>query len=237
MTATPTTEEIADRLSAVRAKRGYLLPHHGLMAITAPKLLDAYDAIYTAMALDDRILSRHDREFVWLGVLISTDEANATHHIAKFLAAGGTNEEVDVVMDITALALGFVSYRFVATCWTSHLPGIAPHVTYLRGLKKLAGDVPMRLVHMTAAAVHTCRAAWDALAVQIEAAYADAVPEADLAEALSLAMFPGSVPHFVEAARVWLELVEAGRVPASPAFRAWAGLAGQGGWDEATKKA
>lgn len=231
-----TTDDLAERLAAVRAKRGYLLPHHGLMAVTAPKLLDAYDAIYTAMTLDDRVLSRHDREFVWLAILIATDEANATHHIAKFRAAGGLDAEVEVVLDVTALALGFASYRFVQTFWTGHLPEIAPHATYLRALRRLAGTTPMRLVHMAIAAVHTCRAAWDALAVQIEAAYADGVAEADLAEALSLAMFPGSVPHFVEAARVWLELVGAGRVPASDAFRAWAALAGQGGWDEAAAK-
>ena len=58
-------------LSGIRAKRGYLLPHHGLMAITAPALLDAYDAAYTQMTLNDRVLDHHDREFVWLAILIA----------------------------------------------------------------------------------------------------------------------------------------------------------------------
>jgi hypothetical protein len=50
-----------------------------------------------------------------------------------------------------------------------------------------------------------------------------------MAEALSLTMFPGSVPHFVEAARVWREMIEAGDLPASEPFRAWAALSGQDG--------
>jgi alkylhydroperoxidase/carboxymuconolactone decarboxylase family protein YurZ len=227
------TETLADRLAGIRAKRGYLLPHHGLMAITSPTLLQAYDAAYTAMALDDRILSHHDREFVWLAVLMATDEARATHHIAKFRAASGTDAEIAVAMGVSALSLGFGSYRFVETYWLNHLPTINPHGIYLDTLRHLARDVPMRLVHMAAAAVHVCRAAWDALEVQIVAAYGDKVPEAELAEALSLAMFPGSIPHFVEAAGVWREVIAAGKVDASPAFREWAALSGQGGFDEA----
>jgi alkylhydroperoxidase/carboxymuconolactone decarboxylase family protein YurZ len=231
-----TNENLVRRLESVRAKRGYLLPHHGLMAITAPTLLEAYDATYTALALDERVLDRHDREFVWLAILIATDEAIATHHIPKFKQAGGTDGEIEIVLAVTAIAIGFEAFRFVDRYWLPHLPGIEPREIYLRVLSQAAGGAPMRLVHLAAAAVQTCRAAWDALAWQITAAYADGVPEADLAEALSLVMFPGSVPRFVEAARVWRELILAGRVPASPAFRAWASLSGQGGYDEASGK-
>ncbi|CAH1694091.1 Carboxymuconolactone decarboxylase family protein [Hyphomicrobiales bacterium] len=229
--------DLTELLSGIRAKRGYLLPHHGLMAITAPALLDAYDAAYTAMALDDRVLSHHDREFVWLAILIATDEAIATHHIAKFKAAGGTDEEVEVILTVTALALGFESYRFVAKNWLIHLPACDPRAIYLRALRTAAANVPMRLVHMAAAAVFVCKAGWDAVALQIVAAYEDAVPELDLAEAVSLTMFPGSVPHFVEAARVWRELIVEGKVPASQMFRDWADMSGQGGFDEASRTA
>lgn len=229
-----TPPDLMDLLSGIRAKRGYLLPHHGLMAITAPALLEAYDAAYTQMALADRVLNHHDREFVWLAILIATDEAIATHHIPKFRNAGGTDAETEVILTLTALALGFESYRFVAKNWLGHLPGCDPRETYLRALRTIAGDVPMRLVHMAAAAVFVCKAGWDAVALQIVAAYDDAVPELDLAEAISLTMFPGSVPHFVEAARVWRELIVSGKVQASQPFRDWANLSGQGGFDEAS---
>lgn len=228
------TEDLSRRLEKLREKRGFLLPHHGLMAITSQPLLEAYDRMYTVLALDDRVLSRHDREFVWLAILIATDEAIATHHIAKFKQAQGSDAELDAVMAITALALGFEAYRFVDRHWTPHLPSTRPPRAYLAALQACAADTPARLVHLAAAAVHTCCASWDALRVQIAAAYADGVPEQDLAEALSLCMFPGSVPHFVEAARVWRGLISAGEVNATPAFRAWATLSGQGGYDEAS---
>ena len=124
-------DEISEQLRAIRAKRGYLLPHHGLMAVTDPQLLSAYDATYTALTLAERELSRHDHETVWLAIFIATDEALATHHIPKFLDAGG------------------------------------------------------------------------------------------------------SVPYFVEAAAVWRQLILDGRVSPSAAFRTWAEIAGQGGFDEA----
>jgi alkylhydroperoxidase/carboxymuconolactone decarboxylase family protein YurZ len=227
---------LAERLSEIRAKRGYLLPHHGLMAVTSPKLLGAYDAAYTAMALDDRILDHHDREFVWLAVLIATDEAAATHHIAKFLKAGGTQREIAAALSLTAVALGFKGFRFVEKHWLSHLPEFDPDTIYIDAMASVSHSVSPRLRHLAAAAVHVCKAAWDGLEIEIAACYREGVAEAELAEAMSLAMFPGSIPHFVEAAGVWRDMIVAGKVDASPAFQEWASLSGQGGFDEASKK-
>lgn len=222
------------RLSAVKAKRGYLLPHHGLLAITSEKLLDAYDQAYTALALDMKVLDVHDREFVWLAILIATDEALATHHIPKFRAAGGTDAEIAAALRLTAWAMGGRAYGFVAQHWSAHLDGLDVDAAYRDGLTRLAGDVPLRLALMAVAAVHACCGDFSLLARTIPMAYDSDVPETELAEALTLVMFPGSVPYFVEAARVWLELIREGRVKPSPPFAAWARLQGQGGHDEAS---
>ena len=58
--------------------------------------------------------------------------------------------------------------------------------------------------------------------------------ELELAEVLSLAMFPGSVPYYVRAAEVWRQLIAEGTVPASDLFKQWAEISGQGGYDEAS---
>jgi alkylhydroperoxidase/carboxymuconolactone decarboxylase family protein YurZ len=225
--------EIAARLQAVRAKRGYLLPHHGLLAITSPAMLAAYDAAYTELAIAPRVLSAHDREFVWLAILIATDEALATHHVAKFLAAGGTNDAVGSALRLTAWALGARAYAFVHDHWRAHLPGFDVNAAYAADLVAMA---PPRLGVLAAAAVHACHADWKLLERAIVLAYGHNVPEMELAEALSLVMFPGSVPRFVEAAGVWLALIRAGRVVPSPVFAAWARLEGQGGFDEASAR-
>jgi alkylhydroperoxidase/carboxymuconolactone decarboxylase family protein YurZ len=223
-----TTEDLAARLEAVRAKRGYLLPHHGLMALTAPDLLAAYDAAYTALALQDRLLSHHDREFVWLAILIATDEAIATHHIAKFTAAGGSDAEAAAALSLTATVCGFRAFGFVRDHWAGHLPGLDLEALWRDTVDRAGVGADRRLVQLAACAVQVCNGDWKGLEWQIRAAYAAGVPEAELAEAISLCMFPGSVPYFVEAAKVWQRLIAADRVPASAPFRAWAALS-QGG--------
>jgi alkylhydroperoxidase/carboxymuconolactone decarboxylase family protein YurZ len=95
--------------------------------------------------------------------------------------------------------------------------------------------VSLRLVRLALIAVQACRGSPDALRRELIAAYAENVPEDEIAEALSLVMFPGSVPRFVEAAGVWRDLIAAGGVTASPRYAAWAALTGQGGWDETVR--
>jgi alkylhydroperoxidase/carboxymuconolactone decarboxylase family protein YurZ len=223
--------ELTRRLQAVKAKRGYLLPHHGLMALAFPALLAGYDAAYTAMALDDRILSHHDREFVWLAVLAATDEGLATHHIAKFRGAGGDDAGIGAAFAAAAWAIGAEAHDFAARSWGAQLAPWDPVAAYVEGVRRLA---PLRLVHLAQLAVHVCKARWRVLRWQIVAAYADGVPEGEIAEALSLAMFPGSIPRFVEACGVWREMILHGEVPASAPYRIWANFEGQGGFDEAS---
>ena len=225
-------DELEARLAAVRAKRNYLLPHHGLLALVFPDLLAGYDAAYTAMALADRVLSHHDREFVWFAVLAATDEALATHHIAKLRAAGGTDETIEQAFAACALAIGADAYDFAVRDWSVQLAPFDGQAAFLRGVRKLE---PLRLVHLAMCAVHVCRARWRPFGWQLAAAYADGVPEDEIAEAITLAMFPGSVPRFVEACGVWQKLIANGTLPASDRYQMWARMTGQGGFDEASR--
>ena len=223
-------------LEAVRDKRGYLLPHHGLLALSAPNLLQHCDQLYSSITLTDRYLDRHDHEFVWLGVLMSTQEALGTHHVQRFLDAGGTTDEVGCAAAITAIANGSRHHLFIEDHWTPHLPSINAEHQYLSLFKKMTAELSAPLAHLTACAVHTCVGNWRALDWQIRAAYAAGTEEIFLAEALSLAMFPGSVPHYVRAAEVWRQLILSTAVEASEPFRQWASLSGQGGFDEASQE-
>lgn len=222
-------DDLTRKLTALRDKRGYLLPHHGLLALTAPSLLTAYDAAYTALALDDRVLSHHDREFVWLSILIATDEEIATHHIAKFRAAGGTDDEIRAAVSLTATVCGFRAYRFASHDWAAHLGNIDFRADWNRAVLAAGQGAEPRLCHLAACAVQVCNARWHGLRWQLAHAYAATVPEAELAEAISLTMFPGSVPHFVTAAGIWKDMIAAGDLPGSDAFRIWADMPGQGG--------
>jgi alkylhydroperoxidase/carboxymuconolactone decarboxylase family protein YurZ len=241
MTATGTNDDvgaITERLAAVRAERGYLLPHHGLLAVAAPDLLAAYAETYRAMTLRRRTLDNHAKEFVWLAILVATDEAEATHHLAKFAAAGGTAAGIEAAVRLTAIARGSAAYRFVDTAWQPHLPAWDGRRSQAEARADVARAfaVDPALVVLADAATRVCLGQWRELGWAIEDAYAAGVPEAALAEALMLTMFPAGVPSFVKASAVWLDLIRAGTVAASPAFRAWADIGGQGGYDEAAGK-
>jgi alkylhydroperoxidase/carboxymuconolactone decarboxylase family protein YurZ len=204
-----TSAAIEVRPRDVRAKRGYLLPHHGLMALAFPELLAGYDAAYTALALSDRFLSHHDREFVWLAMLAATDEALATHHIAKLREAGGTDQTIGQAFAAAAWALGAEAHDFAARAWSRQLAPWDPKAAYLAELRGLS---PMRLVHLAGCTVQVCRARWRVLEWQLEAACQDTVPEDEIAEAISLAIFPGSVPRFLEACAVWQRMILDGKL-------------------------
>lgn len=220
----PTADDIAQRLAAVVAKRGYLLPHHGMLAVAAPDLLAAYDATYTAMTLTRRYLTEHDKEFVWIGILTVTEEAIATHHLRKFKEAGGTGSEAETAIRLAALGLGPGAFEFVAAHWEKHLPDFDRARAWRETVAAaVAGrGVSPGLVELAMAAICTCRRRWWELRLHIEGAYAAGVPELELAEALGLTMFPGSVPNFVDACGVWRDMIAAGDVDASPGFHAWA---------------
>ena len=221
-------------LSDIHAKRGYLLPHHGLMAISTPHLLERCDSLYSTLTLTERHLSRHAHEFVWLGVLISCEESLGSHHVKRFVDAGGDAEDLGLVTAISAMAKGSEGYLFVEDHWVPHLPTARPREQYLAAFEQVIGPIAPALAHMTACAVHTCSGNWRSLKWQIEAAYHAGVNELELAEALSLAMFPGSVPYYVRAAEVWRQLIVDDGVPASDLFKQWAKISGQGGYNEAS---
>lgn len=236
MSGTPDAAEIARRLAEVRAKRGFLLPHHGLMAIASPALLAGYDAAYTALTLTPRSLHERPKEFVWLAVLVATEEAIATHHIAKFRAAGGTDAEIELAVRLAAFAAGAPFFAFAQEKWSRHLPAYDRETAYRNALDGLTAgsEVPRGWVEMALAAVQTTRKAWWELSVHIRGAYDAGVSELELAEAITYAMFPGSIPNFVDACAVWQGMIARGELNASPAFALWgAAAAEQRGFDGA----
>jgi alkylhydroperoxidase/carboxymuconolactone decarboxylase family protein YurZ len=233
--APQTAAEVREALAGLRAKRGYLLPHHGLMAVAAPQLLAAYDATYTALTLTPRVFTEHEKELVWLIILVSTGEAIATHHIDRLRRAGGDDRQLEATLALAAWGEGASRFAFVGAHWGPHLPEYDAVAAYRRGLDALLAAHPLdrAVAEMGLAAAHQCHRRWDWLREHIRGAYAAGADERAIAEALSLAMFPGGVPNFVDACHHWRELIVAGEVAASPPFRAWAEMTGQGGFDEA----
>lgn len=230
-----TADDVKKALSELKEKRGYLLPHHGLLAVAEPELLAAYDATYTAMTLTPRALSERDKEIVWLTILTSTNEAIATHHIDRLIKSGGTEADLDAAVALAAWSEGAAHFRFVEDNWSPHLTGYNAVTRYRRGLTALidAHPVDTGVAEISLAAAHQCHRRWGWVKEHIKGAYQCRVDERAIAEALSLAMFPGGVPNFVDACGFWRDLILAGEVSATVPYQAWATMTGQGGFDEA----
>ena len=214
------------RLETVRGKRGYLLAHHGLLALTAPELLDGYDACYSALTLGERDLEQFDKEFIWLGILAVKEEHLATQHVDKFRAAGGTDTQIVTALKLSAIAQGVDSFTFGEAHWNSRVPDLNAKALYLSAISELsaAADLSGPLIQLACAAIQTSRQGWQALEWHIEECYGLGVPEVHLAEALTYAMFTGSIPNFIEGCGIWRDMIKAGRVMATAPFKHWAEL-------------
>ncbi len=229
MTA-PHAEEVRARLASIRSARGFVLPHHGLMGAALPDLHACYEAMYRALTLDQRHLAPLARESVWLAVLAACAEPVGTHHLAKFRAAGGTDAQAMALFRLAAWAAGASRYAVLDDAWGRHFPATPIREAYLAGARALLADGALAepLARLCLAAIHTaCDQRWG-LEAELEAALTIGVAEAELAEALSLTIWPRGVNPFVRAAEAWLGLIRTGRVPASQAFRAWADIPDQG---------
>lgn len=223
----PTPEQVLARLEALRAARGFLLPHHGLMAAALPELHAAYEAMYRALTLDPRHLAPLERESCWLAILAACREPVGTHHLAKFRAAGGGEAEALAIFRLAAWAAGAGCFATLEAAWSAHF-ATPMREAFRAGARALMAPLPEPRARLCLAAIQAARDEPWALGLEIEAALAAGVAEPALAEALSLVIWPRGVNPFLRAAEVWLGLVRAGRVPASPAFRAWADAPDQG---------
>lgn len=225
----PTPEQVRARLDALRAGRGYLLPHHGALAAAAPDLHAAYEQMYAALTRTQRHLDPFEKEFVWLALLVALKEAVGTHHLQMFRDAGGSEAQARAAFRLAGYAGAAEAFQFVGQHWQDWFPTTDPHAAYLDGATRL-GDpsIPDATCHLALLAVHAALGRQWGVAAHIRAAYAAGVAEEKLVEALSLIIWPAGVNRFVEACTTWFELMHAGAVTPSARFRAWAETPGQG---------
>jgi len=222
------------RLEKLAASRGFLLPHHGALAAGAPDLHDAYLRMYNALTVTPRVLNDHEKECVWLGILVAVEEHVGTHHLELFRQAGGTDAEAEAIIALTGQAASLGAFRFAAQSFPDHLPTLDPGQAYERSITALRGPLPEALAHLTLLSVQAARGDSAGIAHHLRAGYKLGLPEDAMVEALSYLMWPRGVNCFLEACEVWHALMVAGDVTPSERFAVWRDMPGQGAFQAET---
>jgi hypothetical protein len=225
--------QLTAALEAARAKRGYLLPHHGLFVLLSADFAEAYEAAYGRLALEPVALEAGDKEFAWLVILATVGSATARHHVRRFLEAGGDEAGVGAALRLAAFAAGRDRFDFAAAAWARHLPDWDAREAEASALAALiagTGLSPRRVVLGLVAAA-TARRDLAGVRHALLLGYREGVAERDMAEAMCLTIQPAGLPNVVQAAGVWRALIAEGACDASAPFRAWAAMeaAGDGG--------
>ena len=203
------------------------------MAAALPELQDAYPAMYQALTVGNRYLSLHDKECVWLGILIACQEHVGTHHIAKFREGGGTNVQAQAIFQLASLALGASTvYGFLDDHWARHFDLEEAGPLYRSAVAQVceARALDTRLGLLTVLGIHVAFSHEWGVRTAIQLCYRDDVHEGKIAEAMSLALWPCGMNRFVTAAFIWRDLIMKGQVPASAPFREWAQTPDQEGF-------
>jgi len=223
----PTPDQVRARLDALPSARGFVLPHHGLMAAALPELHAGHETMDRALTLDPRHLAPLERETVRLAILSACEEPVGTHHLRTFFHAGASEAQALAIFRPAARAAGASRYATLDAAWSARF-ATTMRDAYRDGARALVAPLAEPVARIALAAIQAANDQARGLALEIEAALAAGATEAQLAEALSSVIRPRGVNRFLRAADAWLGLIRAGRVPASAALAAWAATPDQG---------
>jgi alkylhydroperoxidase/carboxymuconolactone decarboxylase family protein YurZ len=221
---------LAEALAEARARRGYLLPHHGLFVLLSPDFAARYEEAYGRLALEPVSLPAEDKEFVWLVIVALVGSGTARHHVRRFREAGGGLQGIEAALRLTAFAIGRDRFDFAAEAWARHLPGWDADAAEDAAIEALLRDtgLPLRRAALGLLAAATARRDAPGFARALRRCHAAGIAERDMAEAMCLTVQPAGLPNVVRAAGQWRRMIAAGEVPASEPFRLWAAMEAEG---------
>jgi alkylhydroperoxidase/carboxymuconolactone decarboxylase family protein YurZ len=215
-------------LEAARARRGWLLPHHGLFRLLSPGFAEAYEAAYGTLALQPVALEAGDKEFVWMVITAVVGSATARHHVRRYREAGGGFAGVEAALRIAGFAMGRNRFDFAAEAWAGQLPGWDAAAAEDEALEALVGDLPKPRAMLGLLAACTARRDGAGVERYLLRARQAGCAEAGMAEAMCLTVQPAGLPNLVHAAGIWKRMIAAGAIEASSAFKAWAAIPAEG---------
>jgi alkylhydroperoxidase/carboxymuconolactone decarboxylase family protein YurZ len=109
---------IAELLGKVRAKRGYLLPFHELLAEHAPDTLEKYDALYSQIWFEHNVLDAKTKELVAVGIHAAIIEREGLEiHMRRAVKSGATEAEIVEAMMLAGIPAGMYTVLVASQVW------------------------------------------------------------------------------------------------------------------------
>ena len=200
-------------LDAMLAKRGYLLSYHRMLAASDPQLLANYDALYTRLTLDQRVLTPVERETVWIALIATTRERYAVFHFDRATQAGMGEE---VIADAVALAAACESYdalNFAQSAFAKWTPESRAMKRYLRMFDAARGRIRPATAEICAVVCHAAHRNADGMRVHLARAFERGARREQIAEGLSYVLLHRGGPTMIDAVNCWEKSAAALKFP------------------------
>jgi alkylhydroperoxidase/carboxymuconolactone decarboxylase family protein YurZ len=204
-------------LAAVKAKRGYLLPYHRMLAATDPELLAAYDAYYERLTLRPRALAPRQRELVWTALQLAAREAHGSIHLRRADQARIAHGRLADAAALAAAAESLAALDFAAAHWGRWIPSKPAVRRYLRLTEAARGGIDRPMAEIILVVSHAARRCDHGMRLHLARAFKAGVSVPQIAEGLSYMLLPCGGPALIDAVQCWADAAAAGLCP--PPYR------------------
>lgn len=205
MEAHDKAQESKKLLDEMLAKRGYLLSYHRLLGESDPALLAAYDAMYTRLTLDERVLTLEEREVVWIALIAATREKYATFHLERGIKAGMTKDTISDAVAIAGACESFDALHFGCSAFADWVHEEQAMKRYLALIDTSRGKIPPVIAEVAAVVCHASRRNAAGMRVHLARAFAFGARREQVAEGLSYVLLHRGGPTMIDAAKIWDE--------------------------------
>ncbi len=200
-------------LDAVRAKRGYVLTYHRMLAQDDPDLLAAYDAFYERLTLNPRVLTMQQRELVWAALQVAAREAHGQIHMRRAYKVGLGSPELSDSLAIAGAVEAWPAMRFGPTHWGEWIKATDIEMRYVTVFEAARGAIEPTHANVIAAVCHAARRTHDGMKLHLARAFHAGATIPAMAEALSYMLLPCGGPALIDAVAAWEEAARDGRCP------------------------
>jgi alkylhydroperoxidase/carboxymuconolactone decarboxylase family protein YurZ len=212
--ATQAQDPGAKLLEEMLAKRGYLLSYHRMLGASDAQLLAAYDALYTRLTLDQRVLTPAEREIVWVALIATTREKKASFHFDRAEACGLDKGQIADAAAIAAACEAFEAADFVHGAFAKWVPEGPAMERYARMFEAARGGLPEAIAEVAAVVCHAAHRNAAGMRVHLARAFARGARREQMSEGLSYVLLHRGGPTMIDAVDCWDKAAPVLKIPA-----------------------